>query len=118
LRGGSGSDIIFFNSDITAGDRVAQLVVRRLDDDVKKRLKALAKKHGRSLEAEARAILEEAANHKRLPKRPRKEEIGFGDLMHAVFKDVGLTKEEKTQFDEGIRQLWSHNPPRFVDFKK
>jgi plasmid stability protein len=40
---------------------VAQLIVRRLDDDVKKRLKARAKKHGRSLEAEAREILKEAA---------------------------------------------------------
>ena len=40
---------------------MAQLIVRRLDDDVKKRLKTRAKRHGRSLEAEARVILEDAA---------------------------------------------------------
>ena len=40
---------------------MAQLIVRKLDDDAKERLKARAKRNGRSLEAEARAILEEAA---------------------------------------------------------
>ena len=40
---------------------MAQLLVRKLDDDAKERLEARAGRNGRSLEAEARAILEEAA---------------------------------------------------------
>jgi plasmid stability protein len=40
---------------------MAQVLVRRLDDDVVRRLKAKAAANGRSLEAEARAVLTEAA---------------------------------------------------------
>lgn len=105
---------------------MAQLIVRELDESVKERLKARAKRHGRTLEAEARAILEEAANGrppaKRAPKSSAKrrldEEKGFGTRMHELFKEVGLTKEERAQFEEGIRKLWRKDPPRFVDFQK
>jgi antitoxin FitA len=95
---------------------MAQLIVRKLDDDVKERLKARAKKHGRSLEAEARAILQGAANDRISRSRPRKKEKGFGTLMHERFKKTGLTKEEKRQFDKGIEEMWRNNPPRFVEF--
>ena len=36
---------------------MAQLTVRKLDDDAKQRLETRAARNGRSLEAEARAIL-------------------------------------------------------------
>lgn len=39
---------------------MATLIVRRLDDDLVRRLKARARAHGRSAEAEHRAILREA----------------------------------------------------------
>jgi antitoxin FitA len=39
---------------------MASLIVRRLDDDLVRRLKARARAHGRSTEAEHRAILEAA----------------------------------------------------------
>jgi len=39
---------------------MAQLIVRNLPDDVKARLKRRAAQHGRSLEAEVRAILAQA----------------------------------------------------------
>jgi plasmid stability protein len=39
---------------------MASLIVRRLDDDLVRRLKARARAHGRSAEAEHRAILEAA----------------------------------------------------------
>jgi plasmid stability protein len=39
---------------------MATLIVRRLDDDLVQRLKARAKTHGRSAEAEHRLILREA----------------------------------------------------------
>lgn len=41
---------------------MANLTIRNLDDEVVKRLKARAKAHNRSLEAELRTILEAAAN--------------------------------------------------------
>jgi plasmid stability protein len=43
---------------------VATLLVRRLDDDLVHRLKARASAHGRSVEAEHRAILEAALRPK------------------------------------------------------
>ncbi len=40
---------------------MAQVLIRELDDDVVTRLKERAQRHGRSLEAELRRILEQAA---------------------------------------------------------
>jgi len=94
---------------------MAQLLVRMLDDSVKARLKARAKKHGRSLEAEARAILEDAANGGSPPRRAPKEK-GFGTLMYERFKKVGLTKEEARLFQQGIDELnasWRMRTPNF-----
>jgi plasmid stability protein len=39
---------------------MAAIVVRNLDEDVKRRLRMRAARHGRSMEAEVRAILEES----------------------------------------------------------
>jgi antitoxin FitA len=96
---------------------MAQLVVRRLDEGVKERLKARAKKHGRSLEAEARAILEEAANGKPNSKRRAKEEKGFGTLVHERFKRTGFTDEEYTKFERHLAELRSE-PFKPIDFNE
>jgi plasmid stability protein len=40
---------------------MAQVLIRELDDDLVTRLKQRAQRHGRSLEAELRGILEQAA---------------------------------------------------------
>ena len=42
---------------------MAHVVVRRINDDTIAALKSRAKRHGRSLEAEIRAVLEESARH-------------------------------------------------------
>ena len=96
---------------------MAQLIVRKLDDGVKERLKVRAKKHGRSLEAEARAILEHAAKKRPSPGRPRKKK-GFGTLMYERFKDVGLTDEEWKLFNEGIEEMRRGDTFKPVDFDK
>ena len=57
---------------------MTSIVVRGLDESVKKRLAAQAKEHGRSMEAEARAILTNATQ------RPH---IGLA-LVHAA-REVG-----------------------------
>jgi hypothetical protein len=95
---------------------MAQLVVRRLDDGVKERLKARAKRHGRSLEAEARVILEDAANDAPSSKRPQKKEKGFGTLMHERFKTTGFTDEEYAEFEQHLAELRAE-PFKPVDFE-
>ena len=86
---------------------MAQLIVRRLDDGVKERLKARARKHGRSLEAEARAILENAANGEPERDRSRKKEKGFGTLIHERFKRTGFTDEEYAEFERHLAEMRS-----------
>ena len=61
---------------------MATLTIRGLDDDTKSRLRVRAARHGRSMEAEVRSILEEA-----LP--AEQASGGLGSLIHARFADVG-----------------------------
>jgi plasmid stability protein len=61
---------------------MATLTIRGLDDDTKTRLRVSAARHGRSMEAEARAILLDALP----PKRPMG---GLGSRMHARFAALG-----------------------------
>jgi plasmid stability protein len=86
---------------------MAQLVVRKLDNAVKERLEARARKHGRSLEAEARAILEDAAGDEGKKPRRRRKEKGFGTLMHERFKHTGFTNEEYAEFERTLAELRS-----------
>lgn len=46
---------------------MAQILVRKLEDDVKERLRERARRHGRSLEEEVRAILREATGEAEAP---------------------------------------------------
>jgi antitoxin FitA len=96
---------------------MAQLVVRKLDDGVKERLKARAKKHGRSLEAEARAILEDAANGGPKQSRSREKEKGFGTLMHERFKRSGFTDEEYAEFERHLAEIRAE-PFKPADFEE
>jgi plasmid stability protein len=96
---------------------MAQLIVRRLNDDVKERLKARAKKHGRGLEAEARAILEDAANGEPKHARSRKKEKGFGTLMRERFKRTGFTDEEYEKFEQHLSEMRSE-PFKPIDFEE
>lgn len=61
---------------------MATLTIRGLDDDTKARLRVNAARHGRSMEAEVRSILEEA-----LPS-PQPSD-GLGSRIHARFAAVG-----------------------------
>jgi plasmid stability protein len=55
--------------------------VRNLSDATHKALRIQAARHGRSMEAEVRAILDEAMN----PERKR----GLGSMLAAIGRDVG-----------------------------
>jgi plasmid stability protein len=96
---------------------VAQLVVRNLPDEVKERLKRRAKSHGRSLEAEVRALLAEAAETDPDP-GSCEDARGVGDLVYERFKDVGLTEDELARFNIGIAEINSMLDMRVPDFEE
>jgi len=62
---------------------MANLTIRRLDDSLKTRLRVRAAQHGRSMEEEARTILNEA-----LPETPRQTE-GLGTAIRRRFAPFG-----------------------------
>jgi len=63
---------------------MAQLIVRNVPQDVKDRLKAIAERHGVSMEAEVRAILERASQ------ASEPEAVGLGTTISARFAQIGL----------------------------
>jgi antitoxin FitA len=91
---------------------MGQLLIRRLDDDAKDRLKARAERNGRSLEAEAREILNEAAEEER--KRGRSLP-GFGSRVAARFKGIGFTKTELKRFNRAVDRARKERV-RFIRF--
>jgi len=66
---------------------MAQIIVRQLDDATKEALQRLARRHGRSAEAEAREILRNAVRHVDDP--PGR----LGSAIAALFAGAGLTED-------------------------
>jgi plasmid stability protein len=73
---------------------VAQFVVRNIEAEVKSRLQRRAKRHGRSMEEEARDILRNAAKEQDTPVG------GLGTEIASLFSKIGL--------DEDIPELRGH----------
>ena len=65
---------------------MAQVVVRNIEEDVKKQLKQRAAQHGWSMEEEVRQILRNAI---RLPEPPA---VKLGSCIAKRFHDVGLAE--------------------------
>ena len=63
---------------------MAQLIVRNLDEDVKRRLQQRAALHARSVEAEVRAILGEAVRD------TADKSVGLGSRLRLRFAGIGL----------------------------
>lgn len=92
---------------------MAQLLVRGLGEDVKDRLKARAKRHGRSLEAEVREVLTEAARAERQEQGPEEEKLGA--RLRKKYGSSGLTKEEWDEFEKSMaeeRKDWERSALR------
>jgi plasmid stability protein len=77
---------------------MAQVLVRQLDDKVVERLKKRAKEHGRSLQSEAKTILEEAVppdyegawkRIERFQKRLKQSGRKFSDSAALIREDRG-----------------------------
>jgi plasmid stability protein len=84
---------------------LGQLLIRNVPDDLKTALKRRAASRGVSMEAEARAILQQVVES-----ADRKDpEYGLGTRIAALFKDCGFEEGEFQRIDE---------PVRFVDFEK
>ena len=80
---------------------MASITIRKLDDDVKTRLRIRAAGNGRSMEEEARAILREAVGPRPVPEK------GLGTMIHELFKPLGGVELELPP-REPMR-----DPPRF-----
>jgi antitoxin FitA len=80
---------------------MAQVIVRNLDDAVKRKLQKLAAQHGRSMEEEIRDILRDAV------KEDGRRRGGFGTEAAKLFRGIGL--------EEPIRELRGYpiKPPKF-----
>lgn len=75
-------------------ETVAVLTVRNLDDETRAGLKELGVEHGRSMEAEARAILAHAVRARQKPSGG----TGLGSRIHELFADLdwpGVERHEQ-----------------------
>ena len=70
---------------------MAQLLVRQIDDDVKRRLQERAAYHGVSMEEEVRDILRAAV----LTDKPQ---LGLGTRIAALFRDIPNNDEPLPEF--------------------
>ena len=80
---------------------MAQVIVRNLDDSVKRKLQRRAAKHGRSMEEEIRDILRDAV------KEDGKPQKGLGTRIAERFRGLG--------FNEEIKEFrgYTIDPPKF-----
>jgi plasmid stability protein len=74
--------------------KMAQLLVRNLEDQLKTRLQRRAKRNGRSMEAEVREILRDALKEEDAPS------VGFGTASVALFSGQGIGLKEGEEIHE------------------
>lgn len=86
-------------------DIMASITVRNVPDEVHRALRVLAAQHGRSAEAEIRAILENAV-------KPGGR-VKLGTLLAGLGRDIGLSDDEVAVFDEARDKT----PSEPVDFE-
>lgn len=79
---------------------MGQLLVRKLDDDVKRRLQERAKRHGVSMEQEARSILRAELL------RADAEEYGLGSRIAGLFRNIPDNEEPfERKLNEPLRPV-------------
>ena len=85
---------------------MAVLTVRNLPDEVHRALRLRATQHGRSTEAEVRAILESVV------KPP--ERVKLGTLLQEMSRRAGLTNEDVDELNRNMaRDRTPHEPISF-----
>jgi antitoxin FitA len=78
-------------------EKMAQILVRNLEDRLKTRLQRRAKRHGRSMEEEAREILRNALYQEEIPER------ALGSEIVALFSGSGVYLDEPIAEIRGMR---------------
>jgi plasmid stability protein len=76
---------------------VAQILIRKVDERVKARLRRRAKRNGRSMEAELREMITKASMEVQTP------EVGFGSATVALFSGSGVYLDEPIKEIRGMR---------------
>jgi len=66
---------------------MAQFIVRNLEDDVRDKLRDMARRHGQSMEETVREILRRAVMGKKVPK------LGLGSQFAKRFEGKGLKED-------------------------
>jgi plasmid stability protein len=66
---------------------MAEVLIRQIDEELERRLQRRAARHGRSVEAEARAILTDAVKEERVTR------LGLGSEIAGFFRGLGLDHE-------------------------
>ncbi len=85
---------------------MAVLTVRNLPDEVHRALRLRATRHGRSTEAEVRAILESVVNPP--------ERVKLGTLLQELSRRAGVTNEDVDELERNMaRDLTPHEPISF-----
>ena len=86
---------------IASEAHMGQLIVRNLEDAVKRKLQRRAARHGRSMEEEIRDILRDAVRNEGKPRK------GLGTEIAELFKGIEL--------DEPIQEFrgFDIKPPKF-----
>jgi plasmid stability protein len=69
---------------------MAQIIVRKVEEEVKAKLRKRAQRHGRSMEEEVREILRDATKND----GPRRK---LGEEARALFAKAGLKRGEEIQ---------------------
>jgi plasmid stability protein len=87
--------------------KMAQLLVRNFDDSLKTRLQRRARRHGHSMEAEARDILRNAL------REDKSQPVGFGTASAALFSGQGIGLEKGEEIHE-----WRGFPLQPISFDK
>lgn len=88
---------------------MAVLTVRNLPDEVHRALRLRAAQHGRSTEAEVRAILEEAVDP---PERKK-----LGTMMMNLGRTVGVTMGDVDALEASIKELRDETPHEPMTFE-
>lgn len=84
---------------------MAILTVRNVPDEVHRALRVRAARHGRSTEAEIRAILANAVKPK--------QRVRIGDALAALGREIGLTDEDSVV----LEQLRDRKPAEPIKFE-
>lgn len=81
---------------------MAQIIVRKLPEAAKERLRKRAERHGRSLEAEIRDILTHVPA---APKATASKKEGLGTALARRLRKYKVTKEDWETFDRNLAEL-------------